>query len=184
MAKAVIKNFKQSYTQNAIPLFRKDFGYTNVHSIPKIEKIVLNMGVGAAVSNSKAIDQATRDLSLISGQKPYVTLAKKSIAGFKLRQGMKIGCKVTLRNDRIYDFLERLVYIALPRVKNFKGFSVKNFDGSGNFNFGIEDYSVFPEVKYEDINSVNGLNISIVTNSSSNEASKALLSLLKFPFVN
>ncbi|AVP87721.1 50S ribosomal protein L5 [Candidatus Phycorickettsia trachydisci] len=178
------KRFKQVYFEDIIPRFKKEFGFDNIHAVPKIQKIVLNMGVGAAVSNSKALENATRDLALISGQKPCVTLAKKSIAGFKLREGMKIGCKVTLRGDRIYDFLERLVYVALPRVKNFKGFSVKNFDGSGNFNFGINDHSVFPEVKYDDVSLASGLNISIVTNSADNKSSKSLLSMLKFPFIN
>jgi len=178
------KRFKDLYFSEAVPKLKDFFKYSNVHAIPKLKKIVLNMGVGEAVANSKAMESAIRDLSLISGQKPYVTKAKKSIAAFKLRQGMKIGCKVTLRGDRMYDFLERLVYTALPRIKDFRGFSVKNFDGVGNLNFGIKEQTVFSEIKYDEISFVNGMNVSIVTNAKTPEESKFLLSILKFPFIS
>jgi large subunit ribosomal protein L5 len=177
------KRFKDVYLIEAVKQLQDTFKYKNIHQIPKIQKVVLNMGVAESVSNSKAIDVSSKDLAMISGQKPFITKAKKSIAAFKLRQGMKIGCKVTLRGDRMYDFLERLVYTSLPRIKDFKGFSIKNFDGSGNFNFGIRDQSVFPELKYDEVSSIKGLNISIVTNTNSCIQSKLLLSILKFPFL-
>ena len=178
------KRFKDLYFSEAVSKLKDSFKYNNIHAVPKLKKVVLNMGVGEAVSNSKAIENAVRDLSLISGQKPFVTKAKKSIAAFKLREGMKIGCKVTLRGDRMYDFLERLIYTALPRVKDFRGFSVKNFDGVGNLNFGIKDQTVFSEIKYDEANFVNGLNVSIVTSARNSEESKFLLSVLKFPFIS
>jgi len=178
------KRFKDLYNLEVKQSLKEKFNYINVHEIPKIKKVVLNMGVGEAVTNSKAIDYAIKDLSLISGQKPYVTKAKKSIAAFKLRQGMKIGCKVTIRGDRMYDFLERLIYTALPRAKDFRGFSAKNFDGAGNLNFGIKEQTVFPEIKYDEVSLVNGLNVSIVTNAKTSEESKLLLLGLKFPFIN
>lgn len=178
------KRFKDLYFSEAVSKLQDSFKYSNVHSVPKLKKVVLNMGVGEAVANSKAIENAVRDLSLISGQKPFVTKAKKSIAAFKLRQGMKIGCKVTLRGDRMYDFLERLVYTALPRIKDFRGFSIKNFDGLGNLNFGIKEQTVFSEIKYDEANFVNGLNVSIVTSAKTSEESKFLLSIFKFPFIS
>ncbi len=179
------KRFKELYHTEVVQKLKEHFKYTNVHSVPKIKSIVLNMGVGKkAVEDSKSIDAAMKDLMLISGQKPHVTKAKKSIAAFKLRKGMKIGCKVTLRRDRMYDFLERLVYTALPRVKDFRGFSVKNFDSFGNLNFGIKEQTVFPEIKYDEITSLQGLNISIVTSAKTAEESKFLLSSLNFPFVS
>jgi large subunit ribosomal protein L5 len=178
------KRFKDLYIAEAVPQLKEGFKYDNVHAIPKLKKIVLNMGVGEAVTNSKAIDAAIKDLSLIAGQKPYVTKAKKSIAAFKLRQGMKIGCKVTLRGDRMYDFLERLVYTALPRIKDFRGFSIKNFDTEGNLNFGIKEQTVFSEIKYDEISAVNGMNVSIITSAKTPEESKFLLSVLKFPFIS
>lgn len=177
------KRFKEIYLTESVTLLQNLFKYKNIHNIPKIKKIVLNIGVGDAVSNNKALDVCINDLSLISGQKPFITRAKKSIAAFKLRQGMKIGCKVTLRRDRMYDFIERLVYTVLPRMKDFKGFSIKNFDSVGNLNFGVIDRSVFSELKYDDLILSNGLNVSIVISSESVEESKALLSTLKFPFI-
>jgi large subunit ribosomal protein L5 len=175
------KRFKDLYLTEGIEKLRDQFGYKNYHEIPKLQKVVLNMGVGEAVANSKAIESAMRDLSLISGQKPCVTKAKKSIAAFKLREGMKIGCKVTLRGDRMYEFLERLVYTALPRVKDFRGFFGKNFDGRGNLNFGIKEQTVFSEIKYDEANFINGMNISIVTTAKTNIESVSLLSIFKFP---
>jgi large subunit ribosomal protein L5 len=179
------KRFKDLYYTEVIDKLKQAYDYQNIHSIPKIKSIVLNMGVGKrAVEDSKSVDAAMKDLSLIAGQKPCFTKAKKSIAAFKLRKGMKIGCKVTLRGDRMYEFLERLIYTALPRVKDFKGFSIKNFDSFGNLNFGIKEQTVFPEIKYDEIFSLQGMNISIVINSNTSKESKLLLSSLNFPFVN
>ncbi|CAN7975251.1 unnamed protein product, partial [Ixodes persulcatus] len=141
---------------------QKEFSYKNKHEIPQIKKIIINMGVGEAIADSKVINNAVNDLTLISGQKPVVTLARKSIATFKLRENMKIGCKVTLRKDRIYDFLERLVIVALPRVKEFRGFSYKSFDGKGNFTFGLKEQIVFPEINYDKIDTIRGMDITIV----------------------
>jgi len=177
------KRLKDLYSDDGIKKLREQFGYSNIHAVPKIEKIVINMGVGEAVANSKAVDNAMKDLSMIAGQKPYVTKAKKSIAGFKLRQGMSVGCKVTIRGKRLYDFLERLVYTALPRVKDFRGFSVKNFDSFGNLNFGIKEQTVFSEIKYDEIDAIRGMNISIVTTAKTAEEAKSLLSILKIPFI-
>ena len=185
------KRFKDLYLTEAVPKLKDHFGYKNNHQIPKLEKVILNMGVGEAVSNSKAIESAVRDLSLISGQKPCTTKAKKSIAAFKLREGMKIGCKVTLRGDRMYEFLERLVYTALPRVKDFRGFGKSldgrgnlNFDGRGNLNFGIKEQTVFSEIKYDEANFINGMNVTIVTSAKNDDESKFLLSIFKFPFIS
>jgi large subunit ribosomal protein L5 len=152
--------------------------------VPKIEKIVINMGVGEGVQDSKVINNAINDLTLISGQKPLVTKAKKSEALFKLREGMKIGCKVTLRKDRMYDFLERLVMIALPRVKEFRGLNSKSFDGRGNFTFGIKEQIVFPEIDYDKIDVIRGMDITIVTSTNNNEMAKVLFSKLNLPFIN
>jgi large subunit ribosomal protein L5 len=160
------------------------YNYANKHQIPVIKKIVVNMGVGAGVADSKVIANAVNDLTLIAGQKPIVISAKKSIAAYKLREGMKIGCKVTLRKDRMYDFLERLVYVALPRVKEFKGFNKKSFDGMGNFTFGIKEQIVFPEIDYDKIDKIRGMDITIVTSAKSDDEAKALLSSFNLPFIN
>lgn len=177
------KRFKQIYLEEGVSSLCANFGYKNPHSVPRVKKIVVNMGVGEAVTNNKVVDSAVKELALISGQKPFITKAKKSIAGFKLRQGMSIGCKVTLRGDRMYDFLERLVYTALPRMKEFRGFSLKNFDNFGNLNFGIKEQTVFSEIKYDEVESIRGMNVSIVTSASTSEEAKALLSVLKIPFM-
>ena len=177
------KRFKQIYLEDGVSSLCASFGYKNPHSVPRVKKIVVNMGVGEAVTNSKVVDSAVKELALISGQKPFITKAKKSIAGFKLRQGMSIGCKVTLRGDRMYDFLERLVYTALPRMKEFRGFSLKNFDSFGNLNFGIKEQTVFSEIKYDEVENIRGMNVSIVTSASTSEEAKALLSVLKIPFM-
>ena len=176
--------FKELYQQKIIENLQKEFSYKNKHEIPQIKKIVINMGVGEAIADSKVINNAVTDITLISGQKPVVTLARKSIATFKLRENMKIGCKVTLRKDRMYDFLERLVIVALPRVKEFRGFSYKSFDGKGNFTFGLKEQIVFPEINYDKIDKIKGLNISIVTTAKSDEEGRALLKLLGMPFRN
>ncbi len=178
------ERFKERYTKKIKPELQKTYNYKNVHLIPSIEKIVINMGVGEGVADSKVINHALNDLTLISGQKPIVTTAKKSIAVYKLREGMKIGCKVTLRKDRMYDFLERLVYVALPRVKEFKGFNAKSFDGRGNFTFGIKEQIVFPEINYDRIDILRGMDITIVTTCPSDEEAKSLLVGFDLPFIN
>jgi large subunit ribosomal protein L5 len=177
-----MKRFKEKYSSEIVgSLLAK---YKNINRVPKIKKIVLNMGVGDAALNSKAIETAISDLTLISGQIPAVNKAKKSIAGFKIRQDMKIGCKVTLRKDRMYDFLERLVFVALPRIKQFRGLSTKSFDGRGNFNFGIRELMIFPEINYDKVESVRGMNITIVTTAEKDNDAKELLSLFDIPFYN
>ncbi|WP_419235209.1 50S ribosomal protein L5 [Rickettsia endosymbiont of Nabis limbatus] len=176
--------FKELYQKEIISNLQKEFSYKNKHEIPAIEKIVINMGVGEAIADSKVIDKAVNDLTLISGQKPVVTLARKSIATFKLRDGMKIGCKVTLRKDRMYDFLERLVIVALPRVKEFRGFSYKSFDGKGNFTFGLKEQIVFPEINYDKIDTIRGMDITIVTSAKTDKEGKSLLSGFNLPFYN
>jgi len=177
------KRFKERYAKIREEL-QKEFSYSNVHEIPAIKKIVVNMGVGEAVADSKVIGNAVNDLTLISGQKPVITIAKKSIASYKVREGMKIGCKVTLRKDRMYDFLERLVFVALPRVKEFKGFNKKSFDGRGNFTFGIKEQIVFPEINYDKIDTIRGMDITIVTSAKSDDEAKSLLSAFDLPFMN
>ncbi|WP_410521449.1 50S ribosomal protein L5 [Candidatus Tisiphia endosymbiont of Parasteatoda lunata] len=176
--------FKDLYTKEIVPNLQKEFAYKNKHQMPKVVKIVVNMGVGQTVADSKVINNALNDLTLISGQKPLVTEAKKSIATFKLREGMKVGCKVTLRKDRMYDFLERLVIVALPRIKEFRGFSSKSFDGRGNFTFGIKEQIVFPEINYDKIDVIRGMDITIVTSAMNNEEGKLLLSGFNLPFYN
>ena len=179
----MLDRFKDLYAK-AKPELKSQFGYTNVHEIPSIQKIVINMGVGEAVADSKVINHAVNDLTLISGQKPIITKAKLSIATFKLREGMQVGCKVTLRKDRMYDFLERLVFVALPRVKEFKGFNKKSFDGRGNFTFGIKEQIVFPEINYDKIDTIRGLDVTIVTSAKNDTEAKALLSVFHLPFNN
>ncbi|KJW05031.1 50S ribosomal protein L5 [Rickettsia argasii] len=176
--------FKELYQQKIIENLQKNFSYKNKHEIPQIKKIVINMGVGEATADSKVINNAVNDLTLISGQKPVVTLARKSIATFKLRENMKIGCKVTLRKDRMYDFLERLVIVALPRVKEFRGFSYKSFDGKGNFTFGLKEQIVFPEINYDKIDTIRGMDITIVTSAKTDQESKFLLLGFNLPFYN
>lgn len=180
----MLLRFKDLYTKEIVPNLQKEFAYKNKHQMPKVVKIVVNMGVGETVADSKVINNAVNDLTLISGQKPLVTEAKKSIATFKLRKGMKVGCKVTLRKDRMYDFLERLVIVALPRIKEFRGFSSKSFDGRGNFTFGIKEQIVFPEINYDKIDVIRGMDITIVTSAMNNEEGKLLLSGFNLPFYN
>lgn len=180
----MLLRFKDLYGQEIVPSLQKKFAYDNKHQIPKVVKIVVNMGVGETVADSKIINNAVNDLTLISGQKPLITEAKKSIATFKLREGMKVGCKVTLRKNRMYDFLERLVLVALPRIKEFRGFSSKSFDGRGNFTFGIKEQIVFPEINYDKIDVIRGMDITIVTSATNNEEGKLLLSGFNLPFYN
>jgi large subunit ribosomal protein L5 len=177
-----IPRLKRKYREEVVPMLMKKFGYKNVMEVPRIEKIVVNMGVGEAVQNIKALENAMNDLALITGQKPSVRRAKRSEAGFKLRKGMPIGAKVTLRRDRMYDFLDRLISIALPRVRDFKGLSPRSFDGRGNYNFGLEEQTVFPEIDYDKVDKIRGMNITIVTTAETDEEAKALLEALGFPF--
>lgn len=175
---------KELYNKEIIPQLTKEFNYKNVMQVPKIEKIVVNMGLGEAIQNVKILDSATEELAVITGQKSVITKAKKSIATFKLRQGMPIGCMVTLRKEKMYEFLDRLVNIALPRVRDFKGISGKGFDGRGNYSLGIKEQLIFPEINYDKIDKIKGLNITIVTSAKTDEESKALLKHFGMPFRN
>ena len=173
---------QKKYSEEVAPALREQFKYSSVMQTPKLEKIVLNMGLGEAVQNSKALEYAEACLAGISGQKPVVTRAKKSIASFKLREGMPIGCMVTLRRQRMYEFLDRLISIALPREKDFRGVSPKGFDGRGNFSMGIKEQIVFPEIELDKLDRVRGMNISFVTTAKNDEEGKALLQQLGMPF--
>ncbi|CAN2040950.1 50S ribosomal subunit protein L5 [Candidatus Magnetomoraceae bacterium gMMP-15] len=175
-------SLKSLYEKEVIPKLKETFGYKNLMEIPKLEKIVLNIGMGEAIQNIKVLDAASEDLKLIAGQKPVITRAKKSIAAFKLRTGMPIGCMVTLRRSRMYDFYNRLVNVALPRVRDFRGVSGKAFDGRGNYSLGIKEHIIFPEIDYDKIDKIKGLNITIVTSAKSNKEGKLLLNLLGMPF--
>ena len=170
------------YKNECVPALKEEFGYTNVMQIPKIEKIVLNMGLGEAVQNPKIIEGAVEEMTRIAGQKAVVTKAKKSIATFKLREGMPIGVRVTLRGDRMYDFFSKLVNIALPRVRDFRGLSPKGFDGRGNYSMGVKEQIIFPEIDYDKIDKIKGLNITIVTSANTDDESRALLRNLGMPF--
>lgn len=174
---------KSLYETEITKELQKRFNYTNTMQVPKIEKVCLNMGVGEAVANSKIIDSVVDEMTRIAGQKPVVTKAKKSISTFKLRQGMPIGCKVTLRGERMYEFLERLVYVALPRVRDFRGLSPKSFNGKGSYCFGLKEQIVFPEIDYDKVDQVRGMDVAIVTTAKTDEEGKALLELFKMPFV-
>ncbi|HBI14021.1 MAG TPA: 50S ribosomal protein L5 [Desulfobulbaceae bacterium] len=173
---------KEYYEGTCRPQLQEKFGFTNSMEIPRIEKIVLNMGLGEAVQNPKVVENAAIELTMIAGQKAVVTRAKKSIATFKLREGMSIGCMVTLRHERMYDFLSRLINIALPRVRDFRGISPKGFDGRGNYSLGIKEQIIFPEIDYDKIDKIRGMNISIVTTAKTDEAAYELLSLMGMPF--
>jgi large subunit ribosomal protein L5 len=170
------------YKKNVAPSLSQKFGYKSVMEVPRITKITLNMGVGEAVADKKVMDHAVSDMVKIAGQKPVVTKARKSIAGFKIRDGYPIGCMVTLRGPRMYEFLDRLVTIALPRVRDFRGVAAKGFDGQGNYNMGVKEQIIFPEIEYDKIDVLRGLNISITTTAKTDEECKALLSAFKFPF--
>jgi len=175
---------KDRYVKEVIPGMMKEFSYTNVMEVPKVEKVVLNVGLGEAIQNIKLLDAAQKELSMITGQKPVVTKAKKSIASFKLRKGVPIGCKVTLRGDRMYEFLDRLISIALPRIRDFKGVSGKSFDGRGNYSLGLKEQFIFPEIDYDKVEMVHGLDITICTTARSDKESRALLRYLGMPFRN
>lgn len=173
---------QELYREEIVPKLMEKFGYKNVMQVPKIDRIVLNIGVGEAIQNPKALDGAVNDLTAISGQKPVITRARKSIAGFKLREGMPIGCKVTLRGERMYDFLDKLINFALPRVRDFRGVSPDAFDGRGNYHLGIKEQTIFPEIEYDKIDKVRGLEVSIVTTAKTDEEARELLRLMGMPF--
>ena len=173
---------QEKYQKEVIPELVKKFGYTTVMQAPKLEKIVINMGVNDVKENSKALENAMRDLGIITGQKPIATKAKKSIAGFKIREGQEIGCKVTLRADKMYDFAFRLFNVALPRVRDFKGLSPNSFDGRGNYSMGVKEQLIFPEIEYDKIDKVRGMDIIFVTTANTDEEAKELLTLLGMPF--
>ena len=175
---------QEQYKKVVVQDLMKRFGYKSVMEVPRIQKIVLNMGVGEAVGDKKIMDNAVADLTKIAGQKPVVTLARTSIATFKIRKGYPVGCTVTLRGTRMYEFLDRLVSIAIPRIRDFRGIPGRSFDGRGNFNLGVKEQIIFPEIEYDKIDAVRGLNISIATSAKSDEEAKALLSAFQFPFRN
>jgi large subunit ribosomal protein L5 len=173
---------KDYYKKEIVPRLTKDFGYKNVMQVPKITKIVVNMGLGEALSNIKILDSASEEISLITGQRPVITKARKSVANFKLREGNPIGCAVTLRREKMYEFLDRLVNVALPRVRDFRGISPKGFDGRGNYTFGIKEQIIFPEISYDKIDKIKGMNITIVTTAKTDEEARSLLRYLGMPF--
>ncbi len=174
-------NLKEKYVNEIVPELKKELGHGNVMQVPKIEKITLNMGVGESITDKKAIEKAQADLESITGQRPLATKAKKSVATYKLREGFPIGCKVTLRKSRMYDFLDRLVNIALPRIRDFRGLNKKSFDGNGNYSIGIKEQIIFPEIDYDSIDKIRGLDITITTTAKTDEEALALLKAFNFP---
>ncbi|MDO4282718.1 MAG: 50S ribosomal protein L5 [Clostridia bacterium] len=175
-------NLKERYKAEIVPALKEKFGYKSIMEVPKLEKIVINMGVSDVKENAKALDSAMADLTLITGQKPIVTKAKKSIAAFKVREGMNLGCKVTLRSDKMYDFATKFFNVALPRVRDFKGVNPKSFDGRGNYCMGVKEQLIFPEIEYDKIDKVRGMDIIFVTTAKTDEEAKALLTMLGLPF--
>ncbi|OGS69729.1 MAG: 50S ribosomal protein L5 [Firmicutes bacterium RBG_13_65_8] len=173
---------RERYRTEVVPALMKEFGYKNVMQVPRVAKVIVNMGVGDAIQNPKALDNAVAELAVVTGQHPVVTKAKKSIAAFKVRTGMKIGCKVTLRGERMYSFLERLFNVALPRVRDFRGVSVKSFDGRGNYSLGVREQLIFPEVEYDKVEKIRGMDVVIVTTAETDEEGRGLLSALGMPF--
>lgn len=177
-----MSRLQEMYRESVVPKLKEQFGYTSIMQVPCVEKITLNMGVGEAVGDKKILENALSDMRLISGQKPIVTMARKSVAGFKIRDGWPIGCKVTLRRERMYEFFDRLVNIAIPRTRDFRGFSPRAFDGRGNYNLGIKEQIVFPEIDYDKIDAIRGLDVAITTSAITDEEAMALLMGFKFPF--
>ena len=175
-------NMKEQYSKEVVPALQKEFGYKNVMQVPRIEKITLNMGVGEAVGDKKLIENAVADLERLAGQKVVVTKARKSVAGFKIREGWPIGCKVTLRGERMWDFFDRLVHIAVPRIRDFRGLNPKSFDGRGNYSMGVREQIIFPEIEYDRVDKLRGMDVTITTSANTAEESRALLSAFKFPF--
>ena len=182
MADGYTPRLKTLYDEKIVPAMTEKFGYTNPLQVPKIEKIVLNMGVGDATQDKKRVDQAAKEMEQIAGQKPVITKAKKSIAQFKLREGMPIGCKVTLRRERMYEFLDRFVTIALPRVRDFRGLSDKSFDGRGNYATGLKEQLIFPEISYDQVDKIRGMDVIVTTTANTDEEARELLRLFGFPF--
>lgn len=177
-----MSRLKEKYIKDIMPQMMKKFGYKNVMQVPKIDKVVINMGLGEAIQNVKVLEAAEKELAAITGQKPVITKARKAIANFKLREGMPIGCKVTLRHERMYEFLDRLLNLALPRIRDFKGVSAKAFDGRGNYALGVREQIIFPEIDYDKIDKIKGMNIVIATTAKNDEEAKALLQLMGMPF--
>ncbi len=177
-----MSRLREKYHKEVVSGLQKRFGYKNVMQVPRLEKVVINMGVGEATQDAKAIDGAVNDLTLIAGQKPVITKAKKSIAAFKVRAGMTVGCKVTLRGERMYEFLDKLFHIALPRIRDFRGVSPQSFDGRGNYNLGLKEQLIFPEINYDKIDKVRGMDVTIVTTAKNDEEGMELLKLLGMPF--
>jgi large subunit ribosomal protein L5 len=180
----MMPRLKEKYLKEIVPLMTKEFSYDNVMEVPRLQKIVLNVGLGEAIQNIKLLDAAQKELSMISGQKAVVTKAKKSIAAFKLRQGVPIGCKVTLRGNRMYEFLDRLISVALPRIRDFKGIAGKAFDGRGNYALGLKEQFIFPEIDYDKVEMVHGLDVIFCTSAKTDKESKALLRYMGMPFKN
>ena len=173
---------RETYKKDVFPAMKEKFNYANVNEVPKLVKVTINMGLGEAKDNSKIMESAVQELSIISGQRPVITKAKKSIANFKVRQGMPVGCKVTLRGDNMYEFIDKFFNISLPRVRDFKGVSKNSFDGRGNYSMGIKEQLIFPEINYDDVESIKGMNIVFTTTAKSDEEAQALLELLGMPF--
>ena len=177
-----MSRLKDRYAAEIVPALRERFGYDNIMQVPRVTKLTLNMGVGEAKTNAKLLDDAVEEMSLIAGQHPVITKARKSIAGFKLREGMSIGCKVTLRGERMYEMIDRLVSVALPRIRDFRGIAPDQFDGRGNFSMGIREQTIFPEIDYDAVNQLRGMNVTITTSATTDEEGRALLSMLGMPF--
>jgi len=177
-------SLKEHYANTVVPDLKDKLGLSSIMSVPKVTKVTLNMGVGEAINDKKLLEKAIEDLTLIAGQKPLVTKARKSVANFKLRDGMPIGCKVTLRGDRMYEFLQRLIGIAIPRERDFRGLEVKSFDGRGNFTMGVKEHIIFPEIDYDKVDKIRGMDISITTSADNDASGEALLRAMKFPFKN
>ncbi|NLT10858.1 MAG: 50S ribosomal protein L5 [Clostridiaceae bacterium] len=177
-----MSRLKEKYVSEIAPAMRETFGYKSVMQIPRVEKIVLNMGVGEVKDNPKALENAMRDMAIVSGQRPVETIASKSVAAFKLREGMKIGCKVTLRGEKMYDFLDKLISVSLPRVRDFRGVNGNSFDGHGNYAMGIKEQLIFPEIDYDKVDKIRGMDIIIVTTANTDEEAKELLTLMGMPF--
>jgi large subunit ribosomal protein L5 len=178
-----MSNLKNLYSKEVAPALMSKFGYKSVMQVPKIDKVVINIGVGEAKDNAKALEAAANDLTIITGQKAVLTKAKKSVSNFKLREGMNIGCKVTLRGERMYEFIERLFCVALPRVRDFRGINANSFDGRGNYGFGIKEQLIFPEIEYDKVEKLRGMDIAFITTAKTDEEAKELLSLMGAPFV-
>jgi large subunit ribosomal protein L5 len=177
-----MSNLKETYKKDLVPALQEKLGIQNVMAVPKLTKVVINMGVGEAANDKKHLESAVQNLTAIAGQKPVVTKARKSVASFKIREGWPLGCKVTLRGDKMYEFMERLINIAIPRERDFRGLNSKSFDGQGNYNFGIKEQIIFPEINYDNIDNIRGMDVCINTSAKNKEHAKALLEALEFPF--